>query len=404
MSHGERYTKNMNTQLEKVIGTDRSEEKPLVSVVMPVYNSEKYLKAALNSLLEQSYKNIEIICVNDGSTDHSLAILERMAASDRRIKIINQSNGGPAKARNAALDAAKGKYVSFVDSDDFVDKEMYSTLVEVAEKQKTDILVFGGSPWPDWDSAPQWIKDKLSPRAITYDGEHAGEDAIFKERSSTPFLWIHFLKREILEKPTKIRLREDIDLGEDQIFQFDYFPRAKKVVYIDRRFYFYRWNNEGSLMWKYNHMQTEKFRKHLKIIETVFDDWQKIGYDDIHGYLASWMVSFLYYDLKNFPKYLQIEFAKKIKAITSKYDIQLYMCNEYEFEHGKEIEELADSNESDEEIVFEEIVSLKYEIQQVEDEIQARLKSKAFKLGKLLTRKSKRLNIETVLPPQRKKN
>ena len=175
-------------------------------------------------------------------------------------------------------------------------------------------------------------------------------------------------------------------------------------MYIDRRFYFYRWNNEGSLMWKYNHMQTEKFRKHLKIIETVFDDWQKIGYDDIHGYLASWMVSFLYYDLKNFPKYLQIEFAKKIKAITSKYDIQLYMCNEYEFEHGKEIEELADSNESDEEIVFEEIVSLKYEIQQVEDEIQARLKSKAFKLGKLLTRKSKRLNIETVLPPQRKKN
>lgn len=404
MSHGERYTKNMNTQLEKVIGTDRSEEKPLVSVVMPVYNSEKYLKAALNSLLEQSYKNIEIICVNDGSTDHSLAILERMAASDRRIKIINQSNGGPAKARNAALDAAKGKYVNFVDSDDFVDKEMYSTLVEVAEKQKTDILVFGGSPWPDWDSAPQWIKDKLSPRAITYDGEHAGEDAIFKERSSTPFLWIHFLKREILEKPTKIRLREDIDLGEDQIFQFDYFPRAKKVVYLDRRFYFYRWNNEGSLMWKYNHMQTEKFRKHLKIIETVFDDWKKIGYDDVHGYLASWMVSFLYYDLKNFPKYLQIEFAKKIKAIASKYDIQLYMCNEYEFEHAKEIDELAESNESDDDVIEDEIVSLKFEIQHVEDEIEARVNSKAFKLGRFLTRKNKRLDLNSIKPPERKKN
>lgn len=404
MSHGERYTKNMNTQLEKVIGTDRSEEKPLVSVVMPVYNSEKYLKAALNSLLEQSYKNIEIICVNDGSTDHSLAILERMAASDRRIKIINQSNGGPAKARNAALDAAKGKYVNFVDSDDFVDKEMYSTLVEVAEKQKTDILVFGGSPWPDWDSAPQWIKDKLSPRAITYDGEHAGEDAIFKERSSTPFLWIHFLKREILEKPTKIRLREDIDLGEDQIFQFDYFPRAKKVVYLDRRFYFYRWNNEGSLMWKYNHMQTEKFRKHLKIIETVFDDWKKIGYDDVHGYLASWMASFLYYDLKNFPKYLQIEFAKKIKAIASKYDIQLYMCNEYEFEHGKEIDQLAESDESDKDVIEDEIVSLKFEIQQVEDEIEARVNSKAFKLGRFLTRKSKRLDLNSIKPPERKKN
>lgn len=404
MSRGNTYTKNRNIQNEKTTETQKQETTPLVSVIMPVYNVEKYLKASLSSLLEQSYKNIEIICVNDGSTDHSLAILERIAASDNRIKIINQNNGGPAKARNVALDAANGKYISFVDSDDFVDKEMYSVLVEVAEKEKSDILVFGGSPWPDWDSSPQWIRDKLSPRAISYTGEHAGEEAIFKEQSSTPFLWIHFLKRDLLEKPVKIRLREDIDIGEDQIFQFDYFPRAKKVVYIDRRFYFYRWDNEGSLMWKYNHMQTEKFRKHLKIIEAVFSDWKKIGYEDIYGRLASWMVSFLYYDLKNFPKYLQIDFAKKIKAIASKYNIQLFMCNEYEFEHAKEIDKLAEIDESDDSVIEDEIISLKSEIQQVEDEIKARLNSKAFKLGKILTRKSKRLDISTVLPPRRKKN
>lgn len=378
--------------------------KPLVSVIMPVYNAEKYIKGALASLMTQTYKNIEIICVNDGSTDHSLGIIERMAATDHRIKIISQTNSGPAKARNVGLDSAKGKYISFVDSDDFVEKDMYEKLVDVAERECSDILVFGGSPWPDWEGAPQWIKDKLSPRSITYEGEDAGEEAIFKERSSTPFLWIQLLKREILEQPTKIRLREDIDLGEDQIFQFAYFPRAKKVVYTDQRFYFYRWNNEGSLMWKYNHMQTEKFRKHLKIIEAVFENWKAIGYKDIYGNLASWMVGFLYYDLKNFPKYLQIDFAKQIKAIANKHDVQLYMCNEYEFEHGKEIEALASSNESDEDIVFEEIVSLKFEIQKVEDEIKARLNSKSFRLGRLLTRRSKRLDIATVLPPERKKN
>ena len=151
-------------------------------------------------------------------------------------------------------------------------------------------------------------------------------------------------------------------------------------------------------------MQTEKFRKHLKIIEAVFENWKAIGYKDIYGNLASWMVGFLYYDLKNFPKYLQIDFAKQIKAIANKYDVQLYMCNEYEFEHGKEIEALASSNESDEDIVFEEIVSLKFEIQKVEDEIKARLNSKSFRLGRLLTRRSKRLDIATVLPPERKKN
>lgn len=300
-------------------------ERPLVSVIIPVFNAEKYIKRALSSLVSQTYENIEIICVNDGSTDHSANILERMAESDNRVKVITQVNSGPAKARNVGLDSAKGKYISFVDSDDFVEKDMYEKLVDVAERECSDILVFGGSPWPDWEGAPQWIKDKLSPRSITYEGEDAGEEAIFKERSSTPFLWIQLLKREILEQPTKIRLREDIDLGEDQIFQFAYFPRAKKVVYTDQRFYFYRWNNEGSLMWKYNHMQTEKFRKHLKIIEAVFENWKAIGYKDIYGNLASWMVGFLYYDLKNFPKYLQIDFAKQIKAIANKYDVQLYI-------------------------------------------------------------------------------
>ena len=397
--------KNINdNNLVKINNAEISKAEPLVSVIMPVYNAEKYLKVALSSLLTQTYKNIEIICVNDGSTDHSLDILERMSSADKRIKVISQKNGGPAKARNAGLDAAKGKYISFVDSDDFVDRTMYSVLVEKAEKEKADILVFGGSPWPDWDGAPQWIKDRLSPRAITYQGENAGKEAIFKERSSTPFLWIHFLRRDILEKLDKIRLREDIDLGEDQIFQFTYFPRAKKVVFIEQRLYFYRWNNEGSIMWKYNRMQTEKFRKHLQIVEAVFQNWQKIGYKDIYGNLASWMVSFLYYDLKRFPIYLQMDFAKKIQAISSKYDIQLYMCNEYEFEHGKELERLAESKETDENIFFEEMVSLNYEIQKIEDEIQASINSKAFKLGKMLTCKNKRLDLSSVLPPERKKN
>lgn len=383
--------------------TKTSNYNPLISVIIPVYNAEKYIKGAISSIAEQTYKNLEIICVNDGSTDHSADIINRMAASDKRIKIVNQENSGPAKARNAGLDVATGKYISFVDADDFADREMYSALVNTAESENADIVVFGGSPCPD-DNAPQWIKDKLSPREIIYEGEHAGTEAIFKEKSSTPFLWIHFVKREILENPEKIRLREDIDLGEDQIFQFAYFPRAKKIVYTDKKFYFYRWNNEGSLMWKYNHMQTEKFRKHLKIVEAVFKSWKRIGYEDIYGHLASWMVSFLYYDFKNFPKYLQIEFAKKIKEISKKYNIELYMCNEYEFEHGKEIDELANSNENDEDVISDEIISLKFTIQQVEDEIQARIHSKSFKLGRMLTPRSRRLDLNSILPPERKKN
>ena len=142
---------NNDNNLVKINNAEISKAEPLVSVIMPVYNAEKYLKVALSSLLTQTYKNIEIICVNDGSTDHSLDILERMSSADKRIKVISQKNGGPAKARNAGLDAAKGKYISFVDSDDFVDRTMYSVLVEKAEKEKADILVCRGSPCPAWD-------------------------------------------------------------------------------------------------------------------------------------------------------------------------------------------------------------------------------------------------------------
>ncbi len=386
-----------------IINVSNSNE-PLVSIIMPVYNAEKYLKGAIISLLKQTYRNFEIICVNDGSTDHSGDILHRFANADERIKLIEQQNSGPAKARNVGLDAAKGKYICFMDADDRVENNMYEKLVFVAEHEKADIVVFGGSTLPDWESAPQWIKDKLSPRAIIYSGEKAGVEAIFKEKSSTPFLWLHILRRDILERPTRIRLREDLDLGEDQVFQFAYFPRAKKIVYIQDRFYLYRWNNEGSLMWRYNNMQTEKFRKHLCIVNAVFTLWKKNGYDDIYGNLATWMVNFLYYDLKKFPKYLQVDFAKQIVTIAKEFNIYLYMCNEYEFEHGQEIEELAIFEEPEELIIREEIAALKCEIERIEDEIHSKLTSKSFKLGRMLTHGKKRLDISSVMPPKAKKN
>lgn len=246
---------------------------PLVSVIMPVYNAEKYLKNAIWSVLSQKYKKVELICINDGSTDNSLNILRHIAAADERVKIIDQKNSGPAHARNVGLDAATGKYISFVDADDCTDEWMYYSLVEYAETEDADIIVFGGIPAPNQEKAPQWIWERMSPRFIVYDGKNAGAEALFKEKSSTPFLWLHFIKRELFEKPTKLRLHEDLDLGEDQVFQFMYFPRAEKLIFWDKQYYYYRWDNEGSLMWKYNHMPTEKFRKHLKIVETVFDEW-----------------------------------------------------------------------------------------------------------------------------------
>ena len=98
-------------------------EQPLVSVIIPVYNVERYLAQCLDSVSHQTYQNLEIICVNDGSRDGSLDILRRYADEDARIQVIDKANGGVSRARNDALDCARGEYIMFVDSDDWVEPD-----------------------------------------------------------------------------------------------------------------------------------------------------------------------------------------------------------------------------------------------------------------------------------------
>ena len=108
---------------------------PAVSVLVAVYNVSTYLRQCLDSLKNQTLKDIEIICVNDGSTDSSLQILEEYAAKDDRIKLVNKINGGLPSARNAGLEIARGEYICFVDGDDFVDIRMYQKMYRVAKRK-----------------------------------------------------------------------------------------------------------------------------------------------------------------------------------------------------------------------------------------------------------------------------
>ena len=113
-----------------------------VSIIVPVYNVEKYLSFCLDSLVNQTFKDIEIICVNDGSTDTSPVILEHYARLDKRIKIINKSNGGLSSARNAGMDAAGGKYLSFVDADDFVSHFLVEKARDFIKIGRADFVSF----------------------------------------------------------------------------------------------------------------------------------------------------------------------------------------------------------------------------------------------------------------------
>lgn len=113
----------------------------LISVVIPVYNVEKYLKECLESVLNQTYKNLEIILVDDGSKDSSGEICDEYAKRDSRIKVIHKKNGGLSDARNAGIDAARGEYITFVDSDDYIEEDMYEFLAKNMEKADADISI-----------------------------------------------------------------------------------------------------------------------------------------------------------------------------------------------------------------------------------------------------------------------
>ena len=120
-----------------------------VSVVIPVYNTQKYLDQCLGSILFQTYRNLEIICVNDGSTDNSLAILQKYAKFDKRIKIIDQKNMGISPARNEGMKVATGEFIIFFDSDDFFDSTMIEEMVMKAEEYDADIAVCSYSVFDD---------------------------------------------------------------------------------------------------------------------------------------------------------------------------------------------------------------------------------------------------------------
>lgn len=117
--------------------------KPQVSIIVPVYNAELYLRECLESIRNQTLRNIEIICVNDGSTDNSLEIIKKYALEDRRIKVINKKNEGVVSARKAGIQMAKGKYIGYVDSDDWIELNMYELLYNKAEEFQVDMVSAG---------------------------------------------------------------------------------------------------------------------------------------------------------------------------------------------------------------------------------------------------------------------
>ncbi len=359
----------------------------LVSVIIPVYNAEKYIKECLSSIIGQTYKNLEIICVDDGSTDHSLELLEFYKKKDSRIKIYKQENKGPAAARNFALEKAKGDYISFVDADDTLEYNAYEILIALSNSETDwDMIIFSGNVMGEQND---YISQKLTQRYKEYrDINHY--KLIFQENGAKPFLWLHFIKRELLEKPTKLRFDESLNLGEDQIFQFGYVPRAKNVLVIEDKFYNYRITQNASLMQLYKNRRVTKTEMHFQIIEKITEDWIKYGYYEAEkDELWTWMISFIYWTIRDFPQEFKNKYAKRFMDFMSKYNVPEYFILAYETEHFREMKEWVINDYS----VMTDMKKIVEKTNKEKREISETLKSKAFKMGKLMTLKKNRIEV-----------
>lgn len=253
-----------------------------ISVIVPVYNVEDYLDWCLESLEAQTLSDIEIVCVNDGSTDSSREKLDDWARRDARIRIVDKENGGLSSARNAGMDAATSEYICFLDSDDRFHADACETMVRILDETNADVLTFGADCYPK-EAGYHWLESVLSPRDVIYD--EFTPDVLFKEMSR-PFAWRTACRADFLKR-NEIRFVDGF--GEDQIFDFAIYPRSRRTVFSSAKLYDYRVARPGSLMDRMRYDFATKMRKHVEIVDRIFDDWDKGGY--LNRY-ASEMVAF----------------------------------------------------------------------------------------------------------------
>lgn len=210
---------------------------PLVSVVVPIYKVERYLRQCVDSILAQTLQNIEVILIDDGSPDGCPVIVDEYAANDSRVVAVHQPNGGYGKAVNHGISLARGKYIGIVEPDDFIEPGMYELLYEKAEEYQTDVAKCWFYSYMDTES-----KQEITP-AVTF---LPGFDTCFTIMEQPellrmhPSVWSAIYRREFLEE-NKIRVVEAPGAGwTDNPFQVQTLCCAKKIYYVDKPMYYWR--------------------------------------------------------------------------------------------------------------------------------------------------------------------
>lgn len=278
----------------------RAAKEPLVSIVIPVYNAEKHLEETIQSVFGQSYKNLEIICVDDGSSDNSLEILQSAKSKDPRVILLSQENQGAGMARNLGMDTAAGEYILFFDADDILRKKAVKILVKTAVKKDTDIVFFGyekfaGEKRIHTDFSAKILKvpmnKVISPADIA--------DRLFQADHGMP--WNKFYKTEFL-RGTDVRFQA-LKNTNDEYFSRLTSVEAGRILFLNKIFVDYRVGNKSSLQGN----SGKNILDCTYALRAILDELKNRGfyekYSDTFKWLAGYVIMLRLMALKGSPEF-----------------------------------------------------------------------------------------------------
>ncbi len=300
-------------------------KKPVISVIVPVYNVENYLAKCLDSILCQTFSNIEIICVNDGSTDSSRKILEEYKNKDSRIKIVDKKNGGLSSARNAGMKVATGEFYSFIDSDDWIDITMLEKLYNNMLEHESDIAICAVH---QFDETNQKIDDSNPYYTLEY-FDKTFDNRAFSYVNTKPFImdvcvmaWNKLYRRSLIEK-CQAEFPDGL-IFEDGPFFFTIFFKTQKVSIVRDFLYYYRINRKNSIIQKAG----KKFLNVIDVAEIMYNKIKDIpDFEDFkYTFFRKKVEDFIYRFEHLNPKY-KTAFAKKLAKDSSLVDETLFPPN-----------------------------------------------------------------------------
>ena len=259
-----------------------NEENFLISIVIPVYNAEKYLEQCLNSIKNQTYKNFEVILVNDGSIDNSESICKAFVESDTRFRYYLKANGGASSARNLGLDNVTGEYITFIDADDWVDENHLEVLINNIKENNSDMAVSSIKKFDNVSKFGFRVHSKQEKYLLNYNKLNREEFLVILPKlihasNSYKIAVSKLFKKELL---SDVRFDESIVYGEDLEFFFKIYNNISSISYVDEVSYIYRLYDESTSS-KFGQLYIEQ---ELGIYKKMYEKIEELGLPTIHYY------------------------------------------------------------------------------------------------------------------------